>query len=377
MFTSASPPASSNSLSREIGRVEKFCGIEATAALSAPPATQAQAPAPSAETDALRRGVVQGAAICKANLASAPADLKLGEVEEFCTCMGVHEFAMSEMTNEAKASLRPRQQQMCVEIVRKQGTAPAPATTPAAPPSPPPAPSVAAEQPAANAPAPAAAQPMARRPGAFPFEGTWRLRAEEACGSNMGMTITKDAIYQGAAGTLSVSKIIAVKRRNEMTYSLTIQEPDKQRSGRTTVHIGMENGDAITGDGPIFDGHSVEYLRCPDRLPAGATAVAPSTPAREPKPAPRCNISEAQIRADWNRLDQQLRARVNAEFMQTGALSKSTACQDMRRLNAFHQATIKKSNACEGAASRSGIIGELRAQITKNNAAIRRNNWCG
>ena len=123
-------------------------------------AASAQTPAQADPTEALRRGTAEGAAYCKANLASAPGDLKIGEIEAFCTCMGVHEFAMSGMTDEAKASLRPRQQQMCVEIVRKQGQAPAPAITPAAPLSPPPAPPVTAEQPAANVPA-AAAQPPA------------------------------------------------------------------------------------------------------------------------------------------------------------------------------------------------------------------------
>lgn len=144
-------------LARTIGQAAAVAGFILSGVVA-----WAQTDQKPAVPDAMRQGVAQGAAFCKAHLASAPADLKLGEVEEFCTCMGVNEYAMQDMTNEAKASLRPRQQQMCMEIVRKQGQAPAPAATPAAPPSPPPAPPVTAEQPAANAPGPvAASQPPA------------------------------------------------------------------------------------------------------------------------------------------------------------------------------------------------------------------------
>ena len=142
-------------LARTIGRAAAVAGFILSGA------AWAQDPKP-ADTETLRQGVAQGAAFCKAHLASAPPDLRLSEVEDFCTCMGVHEFAMTKgaMTDSDKAVIRPRQQQMCVEIVRKQGAAPAPAVTPTAPPSPPPAPPVTAEQPAANVPAPAvAAQP--------------------------------------------------------------------------------------------------------------------------------------------------------------------------------------------------------------------------
>lgn len=149
-------------LIRTIARAAAVAGLILSGA-----AACAQADPKPADTDALRRGVAQGAAFCKAHLASAPPDLKLGEVEEFCTCMGVHEFAMSEMTNEAKASLRPRQQQMCVEIVRKQGqapvSAPGPAATPATPSASPPAAPATAEQPARNAPAAAALPPPVER----------------------------------------------------------------------------------------------------------------------------------------------------------------------------------------------------------------------
>lgn len=549
-------------LARTIGRAATVAGFIMSGGLA-----WAQTDQKPADMDALRRGVAQGAALCKANLGSAPPDLKLGEVEEFCTCMGVHEFAMWDMTTEAKASLRPRQQQMCVEIVRKQSTAPAPAPAQAVPPSPPPAAPAPAEPPAVSAPAPVAAQPpavekidqwtlntnitgapvayvrasdsdivaaimmycrakdsiglrvryksgtnekqislnmagdvtdlatdknglvsqkawadflkerlesekyftperrgqpgysggmlitagtrdsgminldglgdarkrllamcadaigkgapegnyittglaafdteilvgsappstpsnvavvapdapaepVARRPGMLPFEGEWRQATNDSCQGSQ--TITRKAIVERPSGSVETYKVLGLKQLSDADFNLTVRVHDATGHGMPTrnqvLRLTMKGDNAMSGTGPYFDGQTVEYLRCPDRPRSGAASVAPSTPAREPKPAPRCNISEAQIRADWNRLDQQLRARIRAEFMQTGALSNATACQDMRRLNAFHQATIKKSDACEGAASRSGIIGELRAQIIKNNAAIRRNNWCG
>jgi len=550
-------------LARTIGRAAVAVGFILSGAMA-----WAQADPKPADTDALRRGVTQGAALCKANLASAPPDLKLGEVEEFCTCMGVHELAMSDMTNEAKASLRPRQQQMCVEIIRKQGQAPAPAAAPAAPPSPPPAAPVIAEQPAGNPPAAAAAalpppvekieqwtintnitgapvayaratgsdsvaaimmycrakdaiglrvrykggshekklglnmagdvteldtdkngvvsqkasadfvkdwlesekhftperrkqpdysggielftgnrdagtinldglgdtrkrllercadaiakgapegnyittglaafdtevlvgsapngtpssvavvapsapaEPVARRPGTLPFEGEWRQSTNDTCQGSQ--TITRNAMVERPTGSVATYKVLSVKQLSDTAFNLTVRVHDVTGRGNPTrnqvLRLNMKGDNAMAGTGPYYDGQTVEFLRCPDRAPSGAAATVPRAPAPEPKAAPRCNISEAQIRFDWNRLDQQLRVRIRAEFMQTGALSNATACQDMRRLNAFHQATIKKSNACEGAASRSGIIAELRAQITKNNAAIRRNNWCG
>lgn len=543
-------------LARTIGRAAAVAGFILSGGLA-----WAQTDQKPADMDALRRGVAQGAAFCKANLGSAPPDLKLGEVEEFCTCMGVHEFAMTDMTNEAKTSLRPRQQQMCVEIVRKQGTTPAPAPAQAVPPSPPPAAPAPAEPPAVSAPAPAAAQPpaverieqwtlntnitgapvayarasdsnilaaimmycrakdsiglrvvykgahekqlslnqagdvtefntdknglvsqkawadflkewlesekyftparrkqpgysggmmisagtrdsgsisldglgdarkrllamcadaigkgapegnyittglaafdtevlvgsappgtpasvavvapraeaeparpVARRPGALPFEGTWRLRAEEACGSNMGMTITKDAIFQGAPGNVSVSKIIAVKRLNEMAYRLTIQEAEKQRSGRTTVHIGIENGDAITGDGPIFPGHSVEYLRCPDRAPSGAAAVAPRAPAREPKAAPNCSATFERTYAALRRKETDLAG-------QTGALMQNTPrffwdfCPITRQSLAVWKQIVAAVNACPSHPRAAGIKSEATARVAKRQQELQR-----
>lgn len=109
---------------------------------------------PSPGTDDLRRKVAEGTEFCRKTLASAPPDIKIGEVEEFCACMGVQEAAMGEMAEAGKASLRPQLQQMCVGTLRsRQGqsaASPAPAVQPAFPPSSPPA----APVPPATAPAP-------------------------------------------------------------------------------------------------------------------------------------------------------------------------------------------------------------------------------
>jgi hypothetical protein len=92
---------------------------------------------PSPGPDDLRRKVTEGTEFCRNTLASAPPDIKIGEVEEFCACMGVQEAAMGEMAEAGKVSLRPQLQQMCVGTLRSrqgQGAAsPAPAVTPAAP----------------------------------------------------------------------------------------------------------------------------------------------------------------------------------------------------------------------------------------------------
>ncbi|HEV7259493.1 MAG TPA: hypothetical protein VGN82_17055 [Bosea sp. (in: a-proteobacteria)] len=107
---------------REIGRIEQMCGIASAATPSNPAAAQARAPA-LAETEALRRGAAEGAAYCKANITTAPGDLAISEIEAFCSCMGVNEFAMTSMDDATKAMLRPRQQQACVAEIRK-GPAP-------------------------------------------------------------------------------------------------------------------------------------------------------------------------------------------------------------------------------------------------------------
>lgn len=555
---------------REIGRLEQICGIEAAAAPPAPPVTQAQASAPPADTDAPRRGVAQGAALCKANLGSAPPDLKLGEVEEFCTCMGVHEFAMSDMTNEAKASLRPRQQQMCVEIVRKQGAAPAPATTPAAPSSPPPAPPVTAEQPAASVPAPVAAsqppaveriehwtlntnitgapvayaratdsnilagimmycrakdsiglrvlykdgahakqlslnmagditeldtdknglvsqkawadflrdrletekyftperrkqpgysgemlisagkrdsgmigldglgdarkrllamcateiakgapegnyittglaafatevlvgsappgtpssvavvaprapetaQPVARRPGMLPFEGEWRQSTHDTC--EYAQTVSRKSIVERRPGATDTFKVLGVKQLSDTAFNLTVRVHDTLGHGTPTrnqvLRLAMKGENAMSGTGPYFDGGTVEFLRCPDRAPSAATAVAPRVSAPKPKAAPNCTLTEAQIEAQFTRESQQLRARVTAEFERLGYLPKPTSCANMRRINAFHQEVIKRASTCESLANRHKIIAAHRGYLAKNNEAIRRNSWCG
>lgn len=361
---------------REIGRIEKMCGIESAATPPAPAVAQAPT-APPADTDALRQGVAQGAAFCKAHLASAPADLKLGEVEEFCTCMGVNEYAMSGMTDEAKASLRPRQQQMCVEIVRKQVQAPAPAAAPAAPPSPAPAPPVTAEQPAANTSAPvAASQPVARQAGMLPFEGEWRQVTNDTCEGSQ--TITRKTIVERPSGSVDTFKVLAVKQLSETAFNLTVRVHDVAGHGTPTrnrvLRLDMKGENAMSGTGPYLSGQTVEFLRCPDRAPSRA-ATAQSVPAA--KVAPRCNISEAQIEAQFTRESTALRERVKVEFMGTGALSNRTACANMRRMNAFHQEVIKRVSACEAMPNRNKIIAAHRGYIAKNNNSIRSNNWCG
>lgn len=525
-----------------------------------------------AQTDpkpAIPEALRQGAALCKANLGSAPPDLKLGEVEEFCTCMGVNEYAMQDMTNEAKASLRPRQQQMCMEIVRKQGETPARAQ--ASTPSLPQAAPAPAEQPAASPPAPAAAsqppaverfeqwtintnitgapvayaratnsdavaafimycrardsiglrvryksgsieklvglnmagdvtefdtdknglvpqkswadfvkywlenekhftperrkqpdysgvielstgtrdngqinldglgdtrkrllticadaiakgapegnyittglaafdteilvgsapngtpasvavvaprspiesaQPAARRPGMLPFEGEWRQVTNDTCEGSQ--TITRKTIVERPTGSVDSYKVLGFKQFSDTAFNLTVRVHDTLGHGTPTrnqvLRLTMKGENAMSGTGPYYDGQTVEFLRCPDRLPAGASAAAPSAPVGAPKATPRCNVSEAQIEAQFTREAAALRERVKAEFMGTGNLSNRTACANMRRMNAFHQDVIKRVNACEALPSRNKIITAHRGYIAKNNAAISRNNWCG
>jgi hypothetical protein len=75
-----------------------------------------------AQREAAFAKIAAGAEFCRRNLQSAPPDVKLGEVDQFCRCMGVQEAALSEggLQEEAKASMRPQLQQMCVSIIRKQ-----------------------------------------------------------------------------------------------------------------------------------------------------------------------------------------------------------------------------------------------------------------
>lgn len=298
----------------------------------------------------------EGAAFCKANLASAPPGLMLGEVEPFCTCMGVQETAMfrGDMTDAAKASLRPQLQQMCVAIVRNQAQSPGQAAAPSTSPSPPPAES---------------AEPVARRPGMLPFEGTWRLRAEEACGSPMGMTITKAAIIQGATGNVETSEIIAVKRVNEMSYRLTIRDADSLRSGRPTrktVYIGIENSNAITGDGPIFPGHSVQYLRCPDQVPAGAVPVKP-----QPKPAAPA-LGEAECRALLKRTGDAMMPKMQQLIPALNNVSSPAQfCNASRQTVAFHNEVKQRIAACSAHGFVKKLIGESNTAISTARAQMR------
>ncbi|MCP4563283.1 MAG: hypothetical protein GY873_33400 [Bosea sp.] len=301
------------------------------------------------------QSAAEGAAFCKANLAAAPPGLMLGEVEAFCTCMGVQESAMfrGDMTDAAKASLRPQLQQMCVAIVRNQAQVPGQAAVPATSPSPPPAES---------------AEPVVRRPGMLPFEGTWRLRAEEVCGSPMGMTITKAAIIQGATGNAETSEIIAVKRVNEMSYRLTIRDLDGRsgRRARKTVYIGIENGNAITGDGPIFPGHSVQYLRCPDQAPAGAVPVRP-----QPKPAAPA-LGEAECRALLKRTGDALMPRMQQLVpLLNNVSSPAQFCNASRQTVAFHNEVKRRIAACSAHGFVKKLIGESNTAISTARAQMR------
>lgn len=94
----------------------------------------AQTP-PASGSEELRRKAAEGADACRKDLASAPADITLGEVDDFCTCMGVQDAAMSEMPGADRTILLPQLQQICVGIIRKQGPRP-PAGQIAAPPAP-------------------------------------------------------------------------------------------------------------------------------------------------------------------------------------------------------------------------------------------------
>jgi len=118
---------------RTIGRFGLLLLAGCLFAASAVTAQTSQSPG----ADDLRRKVTEGTEFCRKTLASAPPDIKIGEVEEFCACMGVQEAAMGEMAEAGKASLRPQLQQMCVGTLRSRqglGTAsPAPAVMPAAP----------------------------------------------------------------------------------------------------------------------------------------------------------------------------------------------------------------------------------------------------
>lgn len=398
---------------------------------------------PSPGPDDLRRKVTEGTEFCRNTLASAPPDIKIGEVEEFCACMGVQEAAMGEMAEAGKVSLRPQLQQMCVGTLRSrqgQGAAsPAPAVTPAAPagsqtPAPIAAPEAASSAAAAATPAVEkieqwtintniAGAPIAyvRAMDAPAVEAfTMYCRAKDAIGlrvkfkSGFGekeisfpMAGWEIPLVIGSNGLVtqgSWAEFVKTWLDEEKNTRADRKLPDysgvrdftvKQRlSGKANldgltatrermrslcadaIAKGVAAGNYLTTGLAAFD-PEVLVGAAPSGTPVGVSVAVPRAPAAEAKPKPKCTISEAQIRADWNRLDQDVRARVKAEFMATGALSNATACQGMRRLNAFHQAMIKKSNACEGAAGRSGLMAELRGQITRNNDSIRRNNWCG
>jgi hypothetical protein len=77
-----------------------------------------------AQRDAAFAKIAAGAEFCRKNLQSAPRDVKLGEVDAFCRCMGIHEaaFDMGGVKEEDRPAMRPALQQMCVGMIRQQLT---------------------------------------------------------------------------------------------------------------------------------------------------------------------------------------------------------------------------------------------------------------
>lgn len=104
-------------------KARKFAILAALAALIAfgnPAAAQQQ----DAQRDAAFAKIAAGAEFCRRNLQSAPPDVKLGEVDAFCRCMGIHEaaFEMGGVKEEDRPAMRPALQQMCVGMIRKPAT---------------------------------------------------------------------------------------------------------------------------------------------------------------------------------------------------------------------------------------------------------------
>lgn len=327
----------------------------------------AQAPVETDPSEVLRRGTAEGAAYCKANLASAPGDLKVGEIEAFCSCMGVNEYAMKSMDDATKAMLRPRQQQTCIASLRKDA-APAQAAVPSplpavAAPAPVPAPVLPSSPPVAT---PAAA-PVAGRADRLPFEGTWRLRVNNDC--SMAETFTKYALIEHAGGeTVSISKILKVERRNEMVYNLTVRVEDTLGHGLPTVNrimrLEIENESAMNGTGSYFkdfNRKTAEYVRCPDiavpkeaaALAAGAAPARPAimaaAPPREPA-KPACGGSfEAQY-AKTRQRERQIAGEMGHHMQWTPRAFWNFCALERERL-ALAQRTLSQVKACPSAPS--------------------------
>lgn len=220
-------------------------------------AASAQTPADADPAEALRRGTAEGAAYCKANLASAPGDLKVGEIEAFCSCMGVNEYAMKSMDDATKAMLRPRQQQTCIASLRKD-SAPAQTVMPASPPVPAMAqPPQAA--PAAPAPVPAppatevATSPVATSPVSNPFYGVWgatRAACVEASKDQAPEATEKDYfLFIGEKIQLESYEFCRILKTTgsgqERTYRLKCDSEGSEETETYDVKFALSGSDAL------------------------------------------------------------------------------------------------------------------------------------
>lgn len=264
---------------REIGRLETMCGIAAAA----------QTPAPAA-VELPRAGAIEGAAFCKANLASAPPGLMLGEVEQFCTCMGVQETAMfrGDMTDAAKASLRPQLQQMCVAIVRNQAQSPGQAAAPAVPSATPPAPPVAAQ------PAPAASPRAAEAPR-NPFFGLW-AESQSICTEAGGNDIpdVDGFVFIGEKTTYDrhtrcqITRVTGSGQERSYDQSCWAEGEEKKFSGRGTYALLAPD----TLQLKLASGPSPKLTLCTRETPGWVKQVGRSlfkiveAPAQAPTPIP-------------------------------------------------------------------------------------------
>lgn len=228
----------------------------------------------------------EGAAFCKANLAAAPPGLMLGEVEPFCTCMGVQESAMfrGDMTDAAKASLRPQLQQMCVAIVRNQGQAAAPAAPPATPPAPP----------VATQPAPMASPSVAGAPR-NPFFGLW-AESQSICTEAGGNDIpdVDGFVFIGEKTTYDrhtrcqITRVTGSGQERSYDQSCWAEGEEKKFSGRGTYTLLAPD----TLQLKLASGPSPKLTLCTRETPGWVKQVGRSlfkiveAPAQVPTPMP-------------------------------------------------------------------------------------------
>lgn len=360
--------------------------ILAGAALLVSLAAMAQQPQPGqGDTEELRRGTAEGVATCKANLTSAPADLKLSEVEDFCGCMGVNEFVMAKgaMSDADKAVIRPRQQQMCLASIRKD-SAPAQATAPTQPvpaPAPPAAVSAPVETPSATTP-PALPQPAPVASG-NPYFGLWAENQQicrEASTNEIpdvdGFVFIGEKTVYDRHTRCRITGITG--RGQEKTYNQSCYgegEVSKFALKSNYALLGT-NGLQFTLKG----GQKVNLTLCTRETPAwvrevgrslfkvvetqGSAAPSPTAPAApRPKP-PAAALGEAECRALLQRTGtavlprmQQLVAALN------NITSQPQLCQAARKTIAFHSDLKNRLAVCSSR-------GFVRQTIGNSNNAI-------